>query len=253
MLTDEQLKEIRSKILMEDEQPQEKESIEPTVEEILTALDNGELDLETLEQLHQEGQISDETYEAVIAALSEEEDDNEDPADIIQRVIDGYNNGEISDEDINNMLQNGEIDDDTYNKIAQAIQENEESQEPVEVPAPIAGKYNQAKLFTFFMKLKKCIELYIDSYNDIELDQVSSFQMKGLNRAYKNIKELKESLCFYMEHNFAENEYKENLTQYITIQRDFADELRKFRHILKLNPDKLIQQQKEENEKNKKD
>ena len=111
MLTDEQLKQIRATILMEDEQPQEKEQIEPTVEEILTALDNGELDLETLEQLHQEGQISDETYEAVLTVLSEEEDNNEEPADIIQTVIDAYNNGEISDEDINNMMR--ELNDDT--------------------------------------------------------------------------------------------------------------------------------------------
>jgi len=268
MLNDKQIEELRKLILMEadqteeasQEQSKEQEAqddnqIEPTPEELYAALQNGEIDIDTIDEMHNNGQISDENYQALVDLINSEQaaEEETNPEEVIQSVVDAYLNGEITDEDIDKMLQNGEIDEDAYNQILQLIQEQMGNDVPQEEPQPIAGKYNQVKLFDYFIKLQKCIQLYMDTYKDIEMDQVSSFQMKGLYRAYKNITTLKNNLDFYMENNFTGNDYKENLTQYITLQRDFADELRKFRHILHLNPNKIIEQRKEEQEKNKKD
>ena len=262
MLTEEQLREIRKTILMEadaqsvDQQQVEEQQIEPSVDEILNALQNGEIDVQTIDQLHNEGQMSDENYQAIVNVLNQQ---NEQAAEVtepdpatVQQIVNSYTNGEITDEDIDLALQNGEIDEPTYNEILAQLQEIQAQEQPTEEPQPIVAKYNQVKLYDHYIKLKKLIDIHIETFSDIEIDQVTDFQIQTIYRCYKNIKELRDNIAFYMINNYTINTYNENLTQYVAMQRDFADEIRKLRNVLHLDPNKIIKEREEIKGKNKK-
>ena len=108
-----------------------------------------------------------------------------------------------------------------------------------EEPQAIVGTYNNVRLFDHFVSLKEYITAYKSAYNDIEVDQLSKFQVDRLAGLYDNLRKLEANIIFYMNNSFKYEDYKKNLYTYLLFNKQFADEIGKFRKILNLNPKSL--------------
>ncbi len=110
-----------------------------------------------------------------------------------------------------------------------------------EEPAPeLTGKFGNLKLYDLMTGLAKYVDIYIDAYNDIETDQLSSIQLSAISKSYRDVLKLKEDLKFYMMNDFATEIYKKNLYTYLMFNKRFSEIIERFRHTLHLNANELI-------------
>lgn len=233
----------------EEQEMIQEQPLEPTAEEILKAIAEKKMTLDDLEAMHQNGEISDELFAEVTQALTDQESQ-----EVIEKLVSQINSGELSQEDLDTALANGEINSDIYTAVVQQITDDpnmaqDETAGPQEEPQPIVGKFDNVRLFDHFVSLKEFITAYKSAYNDIEVDQLSSFQVDRLSGLYNNIRRLETDLIFYINNTFKTEDYKKNLYTYLLFNKQFADEIGKFRHILNLDPKNIMPEEKDDNKK----
>ena len=254
--------------VQQEEQPQEEQygmsgngPVEPTADEIIDALSNGQMTEDDLNQAVQNGEISEETYNAVLDTLQSGDPQQEEPApvdqEVVQTLLTNLASGKITLDDLDQSLQSGEIDQATYDAVLEGSEDpnvvgDQGAEEPQEQPQAIEAKFGSVKLYEKLIELKKYISIYIESYNDIETEDLTNMQINTLAKLFKDVKTLETNLNFYMEYDFPTEDYKKNLYTYLLFNKEFAEEIKKFRNVLHLNPNKIIADRKELEEKNKK-
>ena len=242
----------RKEYLIEAPQQVKETPIEPSVEEIVAAIKDNKMSLEELEAAHQNGEISDETFTEVTQILTEEENQK-----VIKQLVTQLNSGEITTDDIDKALANGEITEDIYTAVMQQMTDDpnmDDSQQPVEnqeEPQAIVAPFDNVRLFDHFIALKEYISTYKSAYNDIEIDQLTKFQVERLAGLYSRLRQLETDLIFYLNNSFKNEEYKKNLYTYLLFNKQFADEIGKFRHVLNLDPKNIMPEEKDDKNKKK--
>lgn len=236
-----------------EEQPmQNSPDIELSAEEYLSMIQNGEMSIEEFDSMHENGQISDEMFEEVNNMLNSAETEEVPTAeDDIQHYVDGLLSGEITEDDLYNAVKNGELTEDQYNSIIGAANNSEQPipedgqemmmdpgipEEPEEQleASPIEGQYKVLKIYDKFIELKKYINVYIQAYNKIENDELTSNQLKRLSLLYDEILVLRDNINFFL-HSSNVSDYNKMLYTYLLYNKDFADQIRRFRRILNLS------------------
>jgi len=227
---------------VENTEVEQEPSVEPSVEDLVEAIQNGGLSLEEFEELHNQGQISDETYVAVLDVLNPQEEQEADP---YQEYVDGILNGSITENDLLSEVQNGNLTQDDYNNIMQQVQANQAvdgamAPEPEVAPQPVEAKFQLVKLFDKFIDLKKILKIYLDAFNNIETDELTKFQLTRLAKLFKEITVLRDNIDFYMDNSFNNEEYNKNLYSYLLFNKDLVDQVRRFRLVLNLDPTEIL-------------
>lgn len=211
----------------------------PTNNDIVNGLLNKSINIKDIDRAYQDGEMSEEDYNDILTKYEEAitpQQNNQDQLDL----------STLSDIELQELLKNGEIDQETYDSV---IENRDLNQQPIEEPVPVEGKYNSVKLFEKFMALKKYINIHLECYDDIEIDELTKMQLITISKIIKDIKQLKENLTFYMDNNFTLEDYKKNIYTYLLFNKSFAESLKKFRNILHLNPDKIIKEKEDNNKK----
>jgi len=119
-----------------DQIAQQVQSGEISPEDITQAVDQGEMSVKDVEQIGQEIQNDQNLQSMIQQILGETPDNGQLSDDQIQQIVQGLQSGQIQPEEIEQAVQDGQISEEDFQKIQQAMQEQDQSEQPQDQGQP---------------------------------------------------------------------------------------------------------------------